>query len=538
MNCRWCGSANRDTARFCAICRAPILDRIKIENLQSGQKLKDRYEIRRVLGVGAMGAVYGALDGNLAHKRVAVKEYSPTRITNPTDRTTAVKMFKEEAETLVRLDHPNMPKISDAFEDNGNEYIVMDFIDGMTLEEYLETYGRASEAQVLAWGRQIADVMRYLHSQHPPIIFRDMKPGNVMVDKQGRIKLIDFGIARTFKPGRSQDTQQIGTVGYASPEAYSKKQTEVRSDVYSLAVTLYVLLSGYDPSNDPFSLPPLRSLVPNVSLDLERAIEVGRQLQPEQRWQTMDQMTTALNGAPIYPTYGTAATAPAYANLSGPAIVNRAGSTTGRTRSLTGTLAYAAAGLSNTQLVLLLGGMALLVLAAVWLFAVPIEQADGQFDAKYPMLATIGVLAYVASRKIWAPLLAFTPVAIAAVYVTRAQLASTLIPGAVYIDFGVVILTAVATGGFMTAWAYLQPRFVGEARPEDYTPMQYRLDMIWAILMGLIATVLFTVPSHAYFVWNFWSMYLFGALNGLIGWGVGDFIYQFTIEKKRPSSVH
>ncbi len=537
MNCKWCNSQNRDIARFCATCRAPTVDGVQFEdphsgqklNLRSGQKLSGRYEIRRVLGVGAMGAVYGALDWNLSGKRVAVKEYSPTRITNPAEQATAAQMFEEEALMLVRLQHPNMPNVSDYFREGGNQYMVMDFIDGSTLEEYLIQHQRAPEQQVIAWGQQIASVLHYLHSQNPPIIFRDMKPGNVMIDKQGRIKLIDFGIARKFKPGQARNTQQLGTPGYAPQEAYGKEQSDARSDVYSLAVTLYVLLTGFDPSNDPFNLPPLRSLVPNVSTTLERAIEVGRQHNLEQRWQTMEQFATALTGAWASPSNPSG---PVYAGpvqVGAPPFANAGGAV--KTRSLTQSLAESSARLSNGQLAALLGGIALVSLFLVAAFTRSVASANPRFDIQYPMLATIGVLAYVATRRVWTPLATFTPLAVAAFWVTGMSLGGL---GYLQVTLGVVLFAALLTGLIMLGWAYLQPNFVGKGEPRFYSAEEFRKDAIWGVLMGFIATVIFTIAAHSTTMapWAEPTMYVFGALNGLVGWFVGDYLYRLTQEKK------
>ncbi|GIL15535.1 MAG: hypothetical protein BroJett039_07080 [Chloroflexota bacterium] len=536
MNCKWCDSQNRDTARFCATCRAPAVDGVQFEdphsgqklNLRSGQKLSGRYEIRKVLGVGAMGAVYGALDGNIANKRVAIKEYSPARNTNPADQKIGAEMFEEEAQMLVRLDHPNLPKISDYFREGMNQYMVMDFIDGVTLEEYLQQYHRVPEPQALGWGLQIASALHYLHSQNPPIIFRDMKPGNVMLDKQGRIKLIDFGIARKFKPGQAHDTQKFGTPGYAPPEAYGKGQTDARSDVYSLAVTMYVLASGHDPSIDPFNLPPLRSILPNVSPTFERAVEGGRQLQSPQRWQTMELFTTALSGAQSGPTY------PADPIYSGPIqvgvpIAGSGGAT--KTRSLTQSLAESSARLSNGQLAALLGGIALVTLFLVALFTRTVASTNPRFDIQYPMLATIGVLAYVATRKVWAPLATFTPLAIAAFWVTGMSLGGL---NRLQVGLGVVLFAALLAGVVMVGWAHLQPNFVGKGEPRFYSNEQFRKDAIWGVLMGFIATVIFTIAAHdtSFMPWGEPTMYVFGALNGLVGWFVGDYLYRLTQEKK------
>ncbi|OQY99225.1 MAG: hypothetical protein B6D41_01720 [Chloroflexi bacterium UTCFX4] len=529
MNCKWCNSQNRDTARFCATCRAPTVDGVQIENLRSGQRLSGRYEVRKALGVGAMGAVYGALDGNIANKRVAIKEYSPARNTNPAEQKIGAEMFEEEAQMLVRLDHPNMPKISDYFREGMNQYMVMDFIDGVTLEEYLQQYHRVPEAQVMGWGQQIASALHYLHSQDPPIIFRDMKPGNVMLDKQGRIKLIDFGIARKFKPGKAQDTQKFGTPGFAPPEAYGKGQTDARSDVYSLAVTMYVLASGHDPSNDPFNLPPLRSILPNVSPTFERVVESGRQLQAQQRWQTMELFTTALSGAQGGPTYPAGPIYSGPIQVGAPPFAGSGGAT--KTRSLTQSLAESSARLSNSKLVALLSGIALVSLTLVAFFARAIAQANPRFDIQYPLLATIGVLAYVATRRVWTPLATFTPLAIAAFWVSSMSLGGL---DQLQVSIQVVIFSAFITGLIMMGWAYLQPNFVGKGEPRYYSVAQSHLDTIWCVLMGFIATVIFTIGAHSSSLapWAEPTMYVFGALNGLVGWFVGDYLYRLTQEKK------
>ncbi|GIL15506.1 MAG: hypothetical protein BroJett039_06790 [Chloroflexota bacterium] len=270
-----------------------MVDGVQIGNLRSGQILSGRYVVHKVLGVGAMGAVYYALDIKL-YMRVAIKEYLPARFTNPAEQTVAARMFEQEAQMLVRLGHhPNLPKISDYFREGMNQYMVMDFIDGITLEEYLQQYHRVPELQALEWGLQIASALDYLHSQNPPIIFRDMKPGNVMLDEQRRIKLIDFGIARKFKPGKAQDTPKFGTPGYAPPEQYEGR-VDVRSDIYSLSATLYVLLTNYDIAQSPFRFPPIQNLAPALGPRIATAIMRGLEPDPSHRWQSIHQFQNAL----------------------------------------------------------------------------------------------------------------------------------------------------------------------------------------------------------------------------------------------------
>ncbi|HEY3991735.1 MAG TPA: serine/threonine-protein kinase [Ktedonobacteraceae bacterium] len=235
--------------------------------------LKGRYRVLQALGKGGMGAVYLAQDIELGNRLVAVKEMSQNNM-SAQDVQFAVETFKHEAYLLAGLQHPNLPSIHDYFEQAGHWYLVMSFIQGESLEKYLDHVpnGRLSLAEVLQIARELCNVLDYLHSQQPPIIFRDLKPSNIMRTPDGHIYLIDFGIARLFKPGQAKDTATYGSMGYAPPEQYGRTQTSERSDIYSLGVTLYELLSGYSPSSSPFRLPPLQTLVPGLSPQLVRLI--------------------------------------------------------------------------------------------------------------------------------------------------------------------------------------------------------------------------------------------------------------------------
>lgn len=246
----------------------PAVDRSPTQIL-----LKGRYRVLQALGRGGMGAVYLAQDTELGNRLVAVKEMSQSNM-SAQDVQFAVETFKREAYLLAGLQHPNLPSIHDHFEQAGRWYLVMSFIQGESLEKYLAhaPNGRLPLAEVLQIARELCDVLDYLHSQQPPIIFRDLKPSNIMRTPNGHIYLIDFGIARLFKPGQAKDTASYGSMGYSPPEQYGRTQTTERSDIYSLGVTLYELLSGYDPSSSPFRLPPLPSLVPGLPERLARLI--------------------------------------------------------------------------------------------------------------------------------------------------------------------------------------------------------------------------------------------------------------------------
>ncbi len=240
------------------------------EPLSSGHLLDGRYRINKVLGQGGMGRVYLANDTRLANRPVAAKEMV---LGDGIQEKKAIEDFNREAKVLASLSHPSIPQVIDFFVERGRHYLVMEYVAGADLQHRLDKLGpngKLPENQVLVWSRQILDVLHFLHSQKPPLIYRDLKPGNIMIDKQERAMLIDFGIARFLPPG-GRGTQ-IGSVGYAPPEQYLGK-LEPRSDLYALAATMHHLLTGRDPQLEPpFSFPPVRQLAPMVSAMTENVI--------------------------------------------------------------------------------------------------------------------------------------------------------------------------------------------------------------------------------------------------------------------------
>ena len=254
--------------------------------LEPGTVLADRYQIERFLAGGGMGVVYIAQDQRLAERQVAIKEIFD-RFTNPEERAQAIEYFHREADTLAQLTHPAIPAIFDRFGEGNCHYLVMDFVEGVNLEQEIAGLGgQLPESRVIEIGRELCDVLTYLHSFSPPIIYRDMKPGNVILRPDGRITLIDFGIARIFSP--QGKATLIGTPGFAPPEQYSG-QVDERSDLYSLAATLHYILTGRDPEkHPPFSCPPVLSEKPDAAPFLAQAIDQALAYKAEERPQSAE----------------------------------------------------------------------------------------------------------------------------------------------------------------------------------------------------------------------------------------------------------
>lgn len=247
----------------------------------------DTYEIKSIIGKGGMSTVYLA-----EHKRLrtrwAVKEVRKQQ--------GARFDFLAESNILKRLQHPMLPRIVDIFEDRDYIYIVEDFVEGITLDELLKQQKKVDESQGIQWFRDLCGVLTYLHGQQPhPIIYRDMKPSNIMLQPDGSLKLIDFGIAREYKQESSADTTYIGTKGYAAPEQFGKAQTDARTDIYSLGVTMYHLLTGKSPYEPPYQFVPVRQLVPTLSHGIEYILNRCIQSEPIDRYQNVNQLLDDLD---------------------------------------------------------------------------------------------------------------------------------------------------------------------------------------------------------------------------------------------------
>lgn len=265
-------------------------------SLKGNAMLLDRYKIMGVIGGGGMGTVYQARDMHFpdAYRLAAIKEMQ-TMATDPTLRQSTLKTFQREANILATLSHPAIPKIYDFFDDGERAYLVMEFINGSDLELLLQKTKELPVEKLVDWAIDLCDVLHYLHSHEPePIVFRDMKPSNVMIDSRGNVRLIDFGIAKTFVSGVKHT--MIGTEGYSAPEQYKGDVTPL-SDIYSLGATLHHVITRKDPRLEPpfsFAERPLREANAKIPQALADIIERALSFDVKNRFQSCAEMKEAL----------------------------------------------------------------------------------------------------------------------------------------------------------------------------------------------------------------------------------------------------
>lgn len=257
-----------------------------------GTVLGGKYEILKKIGQGGMSIVYVAMDTRL-NKQWAVKEIKQ----NPKqDTRTLLKGLQMEANILKMVDHPVLPRIVDIINYNGTVFVVMDYIEGRPLSEVLKLEGAQPQEKVIEWAKDLCSALDYLHSMNPPIIYRDMKPSNIMLKPDGKVKLIDFGTAKEFDVESLADTTALGTRGYAAPEQFGDARgrgihkTDARTDIYSLGATLYHVLTGKNPSEPPYVIKPIRDWDPSLSSGLEKIINKCTMPNPEDRYQSCTEL--------------------------------------------------------------------------------------------------------------------------------------------------------------------------------------------------------------------------------------------------------
>lgn len=302
--CRNCGHDVATDARFCAQCGEALRDlqpRAGTGMLPANRKLHSgRFIVLRKLAQGGQSAVYLAMDTATGDRR-AIKELGESQLA-PAERQKAINDFLREGVILGSLNHPNLCRVTGTFVEDNRYFLVMEYIEGHNLEDELIGIGRALEwPRVVGWGITLCDVLGYLHAQVPPIVYRDLKPSNVMLRPDDSIKLIDFGIARQLLPQRSRDTARLGTDGYAPIEQYSGR-SEPRSDVYALGASLYHLLTGRIPEAAPLRsgghvLTPARALNSSIPEALDRVIQQALVGDAERRFPNAFAMRQALEWA-------------------------------------------------------------------------------------------------------------------------------------------------------------------------------------------------------------------------------------------------
>ncbi|TFG66673.1 MAG: serine/threonine protein kinase [Anaerolineales bacterium] len=276
--------------------------------------LKDSYNIVGPIGQCGVGAVYGAEDILLTGRVCAVKEITPDPDLTPELRKQLQDQFRQEASILARLDHPNLPKVSDHFTQNDREYLVMDFVPGQNLHEIIsqtqnqQTY--LAQSQVLDWADQLCDALNYLHTQTPPILHRDIKPSNIKVTPSGLLKLVDFGLVKLLTSDEARTVTVVqgqGTAAYTPLEQYGSDDahTDIRSDVYALGATLYHLLTNHSPATarERFLYPEIlikpREINSHIAPSIQDAVLYALELHPDNRPDSIQDFKTALHRAVV-----------------------------------------------------------------------------------------------------------------------------------------------------------------------------------------------------------------------------------------------
>lgn len=259
---------------------------------RAGTILGGKYEILKKIGQGGMSIVYVAMDTRL-NKQWAIKEIKKSK---KQDTRVLLKALRTEANILKVVDHPILPRIVDIIHYKGTVFVVMDYIEGRPLSEVLKREGAQPQEKVVEWAKDLCSALDYLHSMDPPIIYRDMKPSNIMLKPDGKVKLIDFGTAKEFDVKSLADTTALGTRGYAAPEQFGDSKgrgihkTDARTDIYSLGATLYHIVTGKNPCEPPYVIKPIREWNPLLSGGLEKIIKKCTMPSPEDRYQSCTEL--------------------------------------------------------------------------------------------------------------------------------------------------------------------------------------------------------------------------------------------------------
>jgi serine/threonine-protein kinase len=502
--CPICHHPNRDAAQFCAACAAPIV-------------LAGRFKVLHKIGQGGMSIVYQVEDLRLSGKVWAAKEMSDVGLSDPIEKQRAIAGFKQEAQILARLQHPNIPQVIDSFQQGNRHYIVTEYVDGMTLHDMLTTRGRPfPEIEVRAWLTQLCDVLSYLHGCQPPIVFRDLKPQNIMIDRTGQVKLIDFGIARFFKPGKAKDTMLLGTPGYAPPEQHGQGQTDVRSDIFALGVTLYQLLTGHDPTRTPYNLPPVRALAPSISPAMEQIVQRAIEMRPQDRWQSIAEIQAALRGKWSVQHQSHRVGMSVGQPQQGPYV-----GTPINVKRPTTRLIVAVATLSNRQLVTLLIVSAVTVALGVWLLAPVVEQEVPFIWNSLPAFVIAGPLAFAALQQRWTAISAHILITLVG-WVTLWARSGYTPPS--YVP---LLAATLFSGGVIELMMAYLPRIKGHTNADAW-----KRELGWYAVAALATAIIFYLVQGNVFLALRLSMWVGAALLGATGWFLGDLVQQWLYLRK------
>lgn len=299
--CPSCGAEFENSAEFCVYCGSKteiksVANKTKKDNAEI--VINDRYALLKEIHSYNNISLYLAMDTRI-NKTLAVKVFDKSKINDNKNLPYQLNAFISQAEFLKRLDHPSITRIYDIGENENIAYIVMDYIQGETLQKILDIYGPQPESTVIEWAKQVADVLSYLSKQNPPIIHRDIKPHNIILKPDGNIVLMDFTIAREYVPGLLKDEVCLGTKGFAAPEQFGSAQTDCRTDIFGLGMTMHYLLTGINPAKPPFETPMIRTINPNLSSEMEYIIQKCTNIRPDKRYKTPDDLLKELNAVEL-----------------------------------------------------------------------------------------------------------------------------------------------------------------------------------------------------------------------------------------------
>jgi serine/threonine protein kinase, bacterial len=534
ITCPRCSQMNRYGAKFCVGCGGPLPTYqpswgnaptgLGTGMLPTNAMVNGRYLIVRKVGQGGMGAVYQVADTFQGNRVLALKEMSDAAV-DPADKPYMVAQFEREAQLLQKLSHPNLPYVTDKFSESGRHYLVMEFVNGRTLQQMLDdTQCPFPEPQITNWAAQLCDVLGYLHRQTPKIIFRDLKPDNIMITVNNQVKLIDFGIVRFFTPGKTKDTMALGTKGYAAPEQYGRGQTDERSDIYSLGATLFHLLTAVEPSTYLYNLPPVRQFNPTVSPQMEQLVVKATSDKLHERFASMQQVSTELGK--LQPVAPQIPAAPQWG--AGSAQQNKLGAANapvvpGRrpTQRLVQATIKLTAQWSNQQLIT--AGLALLfvILLGAWVITPRIQGT--WFWHNVPTIAMLGPAIFAATRRRGAAGIGH---GIAAALVG----ALTWYRAGVSGNYGGLLSGALISAIAIEAVLYFLPQITGGAKRD--APNVWKREALWlgtAAMIGHVLLIGFTF--HFSVAFNIFPL-VFAFCLGSVGWFIGDLIYSAWEEKQ------